>query len=119
MTFTYDEWKREAAGLAFRNDLYIDGQFVQAASGKRFETVNPATGQVLTDVALGAAEDVDRAVQAARRAFDAGRWSRISPGERKEVLLKLAALIRENVPELALLDTLDMGSDAGECRILR
>lgn len=109
MTFTYDEWKREAAGLAFRNDLYIDGQFVQAASGKRFETVNPATGQVLTDVALGAAEDVDLAVQAARRAFDAGKWSRITPGERKEVLLKLAALIRENMPELALLDTLDMG----------
>ena len=109
MTFTYTEWKARAAGLTFRNDLYIDGAFCPAASGQRFETVNPGTGEILTDVARGGAEDIDRAVKSARRAFEDGRWSRKTPGERKEVLLTLAALIRENVPELALLDTLDMG----------
>ena len=109
MTFTYTEWKARAAGLTFRNDLYIDGAVCPAASGQRFETVNPGTGEILTDVARGGAEDIDRAVKSARRAFEDGRWSRKTPGERKEVLLALAALIRENVPELALLDTLDMG----------
>lgn len=71
--------------------------------------MNPATAEVLTDVARGGVEDVDRAVAAARRTFDDGRWSRKTPGERKEVLLRLATLIGENVPELALLDSLDMG----------
>ncbi len=109
MTLTYDDWKVRAAALTFRNQLYIDGAFVPSASGKRFETVNPGTGAALTDVAQGGPDDIDRAVAAARAAFEDGRWSRKTPGERKEVLLRLAALIRENVPEMALLDTLDMG----------
>ncbi|SFG28033.1 gamma-glutamyl-gamma-aminobutyraldehyde dehydrogenase [Palleronia marisminoris] len=109
MEFTYDEWKARAAALRFRNELYIRGAFVPSASGQRFETVNPGNGEVLTDVARGGAEDIDRAVKAARAAFEDGRWSRKTPAQRKEVLLKLAALIRENIPELALLDTLDMG----------
>ncbi|GAA4219984.1 gamma-glutamyl-gamma-aminobutyraldehyde dehydrogenase [Sagittula marina] len=109
MTFTYEDWKARAAALRFRNDLFIDGKFTPAATRQRFETVNPGSGAVLTDVARGGGEDIDRAVTAARRAFDDGRWSRKSPAERKEVLLHLAALIRQNVPELALLDTLDMG----------
>ena len=109
MTFSHDDWKNRAAALRFRRDLFIDGRFTPAASGARFESVNPANGSVLTDVARGGAADIDRAVAAARRAFDDGRWSRQTPAARKEVLLRLAALIRENVPELALLDTLDMG----------
>ncbi len=106
---TLAEWRSRAASLRLRNGLYIDGGFRDAAKGGRFETVNPANAQVLTDVARATAEDIDAAVASARRAFDDGRWSGKSPAERKEVLLKLAALIRENVPELALLDTLDMG----------
>jgi gamma-glutamyl-gamma-aminobutyraldehyde dehydrogenase len=107
--FTHAEWKARAAALQFRNQCWIDGAFVPSLSGARFETVNPATGAVITDVARGGADDIDRAVKVARRAFEDGRWSGKTPGERKEVLLKLAALIRDNVPELALLDTLDMG----------
>ena len=103
------EWRSRAASLKLRNGLYIDGRFRDAAKGGRFETVNPANAQVLTDVARATAEDIDAAVASGRRAFNDGRWSGKSPAERKEVLLKLAALIRENVPELALLDTLDMG----------
>ncbi len=107
--FTHAEWKSRAAGLIFRNQCFIDGRFGPAAAGARFETVNPATAEVLTDVARGGAEDIDRAVTAARRAFADGRWSGKTPAERKEVLLRLATLIRANIPELALLDSLDMG----------
>jgi 4-(gamma-glutamylamino)butanal dehydrogenase len=108
MTTTID-WRTRASGLKLRNGLYIDGKFRDAAKGGRFDSVNPANGQVLASVARGTAEDIDTAVASARRAFDDGRWSGKSPAERKEVLLRLSALIRDNVPELALLDTLDMG----------
>jgi gamma-glutamyl-gamma-aminobutyraldehyde dehydrogenase len=106
---THAEWKDRAARLNFRNRCFIGGRFADAASGARFESVNPATAQVLTDVARGGGEDIDRAVKAARAAFEDGRWSRKTPGERKEVLLRLAGLIRQNAEELALLDCLDMG----------
>jgi 4-(gamma-glutamylamino)butanal dehydrogenase len=107
--FTHAMWKAEAAKLRFRDQLWIDGKPVPAADGRRFATVNPANGAVLAEVARGSAADIDRAVTAARRAFADGRWSRRSPADRKDVLLRLAALIRQNVPELALLDSLDMG----------
>ncbi|MGD9919163.1 MAG: aldehyde dehydrogenase [Paenirhodobacter sp.] len=103
-----------AGALTMRNQCWIDGRFVPAASGARFDSVNPATGLALTDVARGGAEDIDRAVRAARRAFEDGRWSKQTPGARKEVLLRLANLLRENLEELALLDTLDMGKPIAE-----
>lgn len=103
-----------AGSLMLRNQCWIDGRFVPAASGARFESVNPATAAVLTDVARGGAEDIDRAVRAARRAFEDGRWSKQTPGARKEVLLRLANLLRENLEEFALLDTLDMGKPIAE-----
>lgn len=106
---THADWKARAAGLTFRNQCWIDGRPVPAVTGRRFHSVNPANGAVLTDVARGGAEDIDRAVLSARRAFEDGRWSRLAPAARKDVLLRLAALIRESVPELALLDSLDMG----------
>ena len=106
---TLAEWQAAAARLRFRDQLWIDGKPVPAADGRRFPSVNPANGRILAEVARGAAADIDRAVSAARRAFDDGRWSRRAPADRKEVLLRLAALIRQNVVELALLDSLDMG----------
>ena len=106
---SHDDWKARAAALRLRTDCWIDGRFVPSADGSRFPTVNPATGAVLADVARGGSADIDRAVASARRAFEDGRWSRLAPAARKDVLLRLAALIRENVAELALLDTLDMG----------
>lgn len=108
------DWVARAAALKIRADLWIGGRFVPAAGGARFPSVNPATGQPLAEVARGGAEDIDRAVAAARAAFEDGRWSRRAPSDRKEVLLRLAALIRDNVPELALLDTLDMGKPIAE-----
>lgn len=102
-------WKSRAASLRPQGRAFIDGAFTDALSGKTFDSINPATGAVLAQVAECDAADVDRAVSAARRAFDDGRWSRRPPAERKAVLLKLADLIRENLHELALLDSLDMG----------
>ncbi len=104
-----DGWHAKAAGLTVRRQALIGGRFVEAASGETFDSRNPATGEVLARVAACGAEDVDRAVRAARAAFDSGVWSRAAPGDRKAVLLRLAALIRENAEELALLDSLDMG----------
>ena len=68
---THQDWKTRAASLDFRHQAFIDGKFVDAASGKTFDSINPATGAVLASVAEGDAEDVNRAVTAARRAFEA------------------------------------------------
>ncbi len=105
----HQDWTAAAAALDIRHQAFINGAFVPAASGKTFASVNPATGAVLADVAEGDAEDIDRAVAAARAAFDKGHWALMAPAGRKAVLLKLADLIRQNLTELALLDSLDMG----------
>ncbi len=107
--FTHEDWKSRAANLGFRRQAFIGGKFVDAVAGEVFDCINPATGAVLTQVASCKSEDVDVAVRAARAAFEAGHWSRMAPGDRKAVMLRLADLIRENHVELALLDSLDMG----------
>ncbi|HAC64358.1 MAG TPA: betaine-aldehyde dehydrogenase [Cyanothece sp. UBA12306] len=89
--------------------LLINNQWVESVSGKRFETINPATGEVICDVAEADAADVDRAVQAARQAFIRGEWAQLSPTHRGELLYKLADLIEANKEELARLETLDNG----------
>ncbi len=89
--------------------MFIEGKWVEAASGKTFDTINPSTGEVLAAVAEGDAEDIDRAVAAARRAFN-GPWSKFKPFERQNLLLKLADLVEQHFEELAALDTLDMGA---------
>jgi len=88
--------------------MLIDGSWVAAASGETFETRDPATGDVLAQVASGDAADVDRAVAAARRAFE-GVWRDTKPDQRTHMLLKLADLIEANGAELALMETLDVG----------
>src|SRR5882724_3718273 len=87
--------------------MLIDGKWVEAASGRTFETPNPATGETLARVAEGDAEDIDRAVRAARRAFDEGKWVRMPPGERERLLLRIADLIERHADELAQIETLD------------
>ncbi|WP_459695469.1 aldehyde dehydrogenase [Acidisoma sp. C75] len=106
---SHEQWVRKAAGLRFRDRAFIDGGFVPARSGRTFPSINPATEAVLAEVAACGAEDIDRAVAAARRSFESGVWSRAKPGQRKEVLLRLARLIREHLEEFALLESLDMG----------
>jgi len=96
--------------------MLIDGKWVEAASGKTFETPNPATGQVLARIAEGDAEDIDRAVRAARRVFDQGDWGRTPPTERERLLLRIADLIETHADELAQLETLDNGKPFTESR---
>jgi acyl-CoA reductase-like NAD-dependent aldehyde dehydrogenase len=90
--------------------LFINGEFVDAISGKTFNTINPATGEILAGIAEGGKEDVDLAVKAARAAFnDGSEWRKMSTTDRTRVLLKLADLIRANQQELSELETLDTG----------
>jgi len=88
--------------------MFINGQWVDAASGKTFDTPNPATGETLAKVAEGDAEDINRAVRAARAAFD-GPWSRMTPSERGRIIWRIGDLILEHVDELAQLESLDNG----------
>jgi len=106
--------KSQAKGLAYRNQAFIGGKFVDAASGKTFDCTSPIDGKVLTQVAACDKEDVDRAVQAARAAFEDGRWSRLAPARRKKVMLRWAELLEKHATELALLETLDMGKPIGD-----
>ena len=103
------DWRAEARRLTFRDKAFIGGAFVDAMSGKTFDCASPVDGAVLARVAACDREDVDRAVKAARGAFEAGGWSDQSPKARKRVLVKLAELIQSHANELALLETLDMG----------
>lgn len=89
--------------------LFIGGQFVPSVSGKTFETINPATEGVLAVVSETQSEDIDRAVKAARKAFDEGSWPQLSAADRAQLIYKLADLIEENKEELAQLETLDNG----------
>jgi acyl-CoA reductase-like NAD-dependent aldehyde dehydrogenase len=98
--------------------LLIGGEWVSSSDGKTFDTVNPATGEVLTQIAAATGEDVDRAVKAARRAFDdpAGPWQKMSAGERGKLLWKISDLIEKNIDEVAELETLDNGKPIFESR---
>ncbi|MCV7423609.1 aldehyde dehydrogenase [Mycobacterium yunnanensis] len=111
---TLADWTERAAAIRPRNEIYVDGGFRPAESGETFDSVNPATGEVLTSVASAQSVDVDAAVASARASFEAGDWSRSSAGDRRRVLLRLADLVNENAVELALLDSLDMGKLVGE-----
>lgn len=99
-----------------RTQAYIDGKFVPAASGETLPSINPATGQTIAEIAACGEEDVDRAVASARAAFESGVWSRIHPTERREVLLRLVALLEENLEDLALTESIDAGKPITDCR---
>jgi acyl-CoA reductase-like NAD-dependent aldehyde dehydrogenase len=103
------DWLDRAAAIKPRTEAFIDGQFVPAASGRTFTDISPRDGQPIAGVSEGDATDVDRAVTAARTAFDDRRWSDQSPKDRKRVLLRLAELIRRDREQLALLESLDVG----------
>jgi acyl-CoA reductase-like NAD-dependent aldehyde dehydrogenase len=99
-----------------RYSLLIDGKLVESASGKTFMSVNPADNEPLAEVAEGGEEDVDRAVAAARRAFEEGPWSRMTALDRQKILFAMARLVRERLEELATLETRDCGKPIVESR---
>ncbi len=107
MTVTLERSVEEFIGAP--RQMFIDGQWVDAASGKTFETPNPATGETLARVAEGDAEDINRAVRAARRAFEDGPWSRMTASARGRLIWRIGDLILEHTDELAQLESLDNG----------
>ncbi len=107
MTVTLDRTVESFIGSP--RQLFINGQWTDAASGKTFETPNPATGEILARIAEGDAEDINRAVRAARRAFEDGPWSRMTPSERGRIIWRIGDLIIEHADELAQLESLDNG----------
>ncbi|WP_118135463.1 aldehyde dehydrogenase [Oceanicella sp. SM1341] len=103
------DWHGRAAAAVLPNRPFIDGAYVDSLSGETFDCVYPGDGRVLTQVASCNDADVDRAVASARRAFEAGSWSRMAPAERRRILLRFSELILANREELALLETLNVG----------
>ena len=103
------DWRKLAKTLAPRTQAFIDGKYQPSISGATFDCINPATGKSIAQVASCDSADVDVAVASARRAFDAGHWSRRAPAARKKVMLRFAELIRKHREELALTETMDMG----------
>jgi len=109
--YDYARWQKLAAEARQRIEprFFVDGQYVDAVDGGRFDTVDPASGETLAAVAAGTGKDIDRAVAAARKAFRSGCWSGMAPRDRMEVLYRFADLVEQHAGELAVLETLDMG----------
>lgn len=105
---------RAIVDIAPSYGLFIDGEFVEAADGKVFKTVSPSSEEVLSEIAQAGSEDVDRAVKAARRAFE--KWSALPGSERAKYLFRIARIIQERSRELAVLETLDNGKPIRETR---
>ena len=101
--------------LPIRNRPFISGNFIEASSSKTFTSINPATGEIITDVVDCNQADIDQAVASCRKTFEDGRWSRSSPEHRKEVLLKLADLVRSKAKILAVLESIDSGKTITDC----
>src|ERR1022692_2360874 len=96
--------------------MFIDGKWVEAASGKTFPTYNPATGEVLAQIAEGDREDIDRAVKAARRAFESGPWHEMTPSQRGRLIWKLGDLLEQHLEEFAELESVDNGKPISVAR---
>ncbi len=112
---SHDEYKAIAQTLTVPTTAFIDGKFQVSKSGNDFATINPATGEKLANITACNAEDVDFAVLKAREAFDDGRWSKLHPGERKEIIIRLARLIKRNQHELAVMESIDSGKPIADC----
>jgi aldehyde dehydrogenase (NAD+)/gamma-glutamyl-gamma-aminobutyraldehyde dehydrogenase len=108
-------YKAIAKKLKFEGRAFINGKYVNAIDGKKFDTINPATGEKLCAVAKCNQKDVDLAVKVSRKAFNSGVWSRCSPEHRKEVLLKFAELLRKHGDENSVLECVDTGKLVTDC----
>lgn len=112
---TREEYNAIARNLMLPANAFVDGGYRPAISGKTFATTNPATGVKLAEIAACGREDVDFAVQKSREAFDDGRWSKMHPSERKDILIRLCKLMTRNQHELAVMESLDSGKTIFDC----
>ncbi|VVP23625.1 aldehyde dehydrogenase [Pseudomonas silesiensis] len=111
------EYASIAREMKFPTQSFVNGESYTSGSGKTFTTTNPATGEVLAEITACNANDVDVAVAKAKEAFEDGRWHKLSPGERKKVLLRFADLLELNAHELSVLESLDSGKPIRECQL--
>tara|TARA_B100001123_G_scaffold418230_1_gene521955 strand:- start:3861 stop:5378 length:1518 start_codon:yes stop_codon:yes gene_type:complete len=112
---THEEYLSISESVTLASNSFVNGSFRPAKSGKTIPTINPATGETLTEIASCGKEDVDFAVQKAREAFDDGRWRCLHPSARKDILIRLAKMITRNRRELAVLESLDSGKPIRDC----
>ena len=110
-----EKYKLIADKLKFEGRAYINGKYVDAIDGEKFETINPATDETLCSVAKCNNKDVDLAVKVSRNAFESGIWSRSTPEHRKEVLIKFAKLLSEQGEENSVLESVDTGKLITDC----
>jgi gamma-glutamyl-gamma-aminobutyraldehyde dehydrogenase len=115
---THAEYRAIAADLNLPCNAFIDGKFQSAKSKKTFTSINPATGKTIANIAACNASDVDHAVKKAREAFDDGRWSKLHPSARKEILIRLAKLMKRNSHELAVMESIDSGKPVRDCETI-
>lgn len=113
-TLTLADWQQRARDLRIEGRAFIQGEYLDAAGGARFDCVSPVDGRVLAQVASCEQADAERAVASARAAFEAGVWAKLAPARRKAVMIRFADLLEANREELALLETLDMGKPIGD-----
>jgi acyl-CoA reductase-like NAD-dependent aldehyde dehydrogenase len=111
-----ESYRNQVTQMSYRNQAFIAGKFAPAASGRTFDCISPIDGKVLTKIAMCDKEDVDRAVKAARKAFESGVWSRMAPMARKKIMLRWVSLIEKHREELALLETLDVGKPISDAK---
>ncbi len=114
---THAEYQAIARDLDFPQCAFVDGKFLRG-NGPRMATVNPATGEDLCEIVTASVEDVDLAVAKAREAFDQGRWTKLHPSDRKDVLIRLCKLITRDRRELAVMESLDSGKPIRDCELI-
>jgi gamma-glutamyl-gamma-aminobutyraldehyde dehydrogenase len=114
---THEEYQAIAADLSLPVNAYVNGKYAQPRSGNTMASINPATGEVLGQVAACNADDVDYAVLKAREAFDRGDWSRLHPSERKQTIIQLVKLMQRHRHELAVMESLESGKPIRECQL--
>ena len=103
------QWHKKASEFKSDAKIFIDGKFMDAASGKTFVNVSPSQNRVIGQIASGDVEDINRAVASAKKVFDAGTWRDMNPRDKKIIMLRWAQLLGEHREELAFLETIDTG----------
>ena len=111
---THEEYKSLGASLDFPQSPFIDGKY-HKGSGELITTLNPSTGKEIISITTASHKDIDLAVEKAREAFDQGRWCRLHPSERKDILIKLCKLLTRNQKELAVMESLESGKPIRDC----
>ena len=115
--YSKDDWTKLAseAENKIEGRLFINGEYVDATDGGKFEVINPATNEVCATVAAGTEKDIDKAVAAAKESFKARSWLKMAPRKRMGIMMKFADLVNQNAAELALLETMNMGKPISDC----